>query len=245
MDIEEAKKYWIAEEVEKGIWVLTCQVKTVSRESTRALNFCLDHVENTTPEDEPCAIITTTNHPRIYNAGLDFSNFEQHKEEATSFLQEISRSSARFLGLGIPTIAAINGECYAAGCAMSMGHDFRIMRPDRGKWCVSELDYGLHIVNGMTKVLSQKLDAQTYVKAYYAHKFTPQECLKHKIVDKLSESSETLMKEAIDFARTIYKKGASRKAYAAIKRVMYEDAIEANYYKSAYGYNWNIEKPKL
>ena len=126
-----------------------------------------------------------------------------------------------------------------------MNHDFRIMRPDRGNWCVSELDYGLHIVNGMTRVLSQKLDAQTYVKAFYAHKFTPQECLKHKIVDKLSQSNETLLKEAIEFAREISPKGAPRKAYGAIKRVMYEDAIEQNYFKSARGYNWNIQKPKL
>ena len=86
MDPEVVKKYFTAKQVEEGIWVITCHVKTVSREYCRALNYCLDLVEETTPEGDPCAIITISDHPRIYNAGLDFSNFEQHPEDATSFL---------------------------------------------------------------------------------------------------------------------------------------------------------------
>merc|ERR1712151_520273 len=118
---------------------------------------------------------------------------------------------ARILGLGIPTIAAINGDCYAAGCMATHCMDFRIVRPDHGRWCVSEILYGLHVPPGMTSVLQAKLDSQTYVRAcFYAHKFTPQECLKHKIVDKLSQSKDSLIKEAVVWAKELAEKGKHR-----------------------------------
>jgi len=238
----EYDKYATVKQVETGIWLIQQKIKTSNRMLGRAISHCLDIVESTTPEFDPCAIIYTTDHPRIFSAGLDFSNFNDHPEDVQSFLLETNRVMARILSLGIPTIAAINGDCYAAGCMMSHVMDFRIMRPDHGRWCVSEILYGLHVPPGMSSVLQVKIDSPTYVKAcFYAHKFTPQECLESKIIDRLSTSGKDLVKEAIEWARELSEKGRNRKAYSAIKQVMYEKQIETCYYRSSIGYQFDAK----
>jgi enoyl-CoA hydratase/carnithine racemase len=43
----------------------------------------------------------------------------------------------------VPTVAAVNGHAFAAGGMMMLAHDFRVMRSDRGYFCLNEVDLGL------------------------------------------------------------------------------------------------------
>jgi enoyl-CoA hydratase/carnithine racemase len=155
-------KYASVKMLEEGIWLMTTHAKTMSLSLCRAIMSCLDEVDAT---EGPCCLITTGGHEKIYSAGLDFGTFTYHPEDVQNFLIEYSRCCARFMSLGYPTIAAINGHCFAAGCMVSHVQDFRIMRPDAGVWCVSEINYGLNITPGMTSILKAKLDSPTYLKA--------------------------------------------------------------------------------
>lgn len=57
----------------------------------------------------------------------------------------------RFLTFPIPTIAAINGHCFAGGFTLALAHDFRIMKQAEGKaqiWCaLNEVDFGANVSN--------------------------------------------------------------------------------------------------
>jgi enoyl-CoA hydratase/carnithine racemase len=66
--------------------------------------------------------------------------------------------------------------------------------------------------------------------ALLGHKFEPKESLEAKIVDRLVPS-DLLITEAVKMAREIKEKGRHRKAYKAIKEVLYEKVIEDCLYR--------------
>ena len=46
----------------------------------------------------------------------------------------------------MPTMALIDGHCYAGGLFFAIAHDFRIMRnPSRFKLCLTEMVFGIEI----------------------------------------------------------------------------------------------------
>ena len=89
------------------------------------------------------------------------------------------------LQTGFPTIAAINGHCYAAGLFFAMAHDFRIQRNDFGQCCLSEINLGIPIPPGMNSHIQAKIGDFNYKKlALLGKKFEPKESLEAKIVDE-------------------------------------------------------------
>jgi enoyl-CoA hydratase/carnithine racemase len=63
--------------------------------------------------------------------------------EATGFLDDVHRLLGRILTFPAITVAAINGHAFAGGAMLATAHDFRVMRDDRGYWCLPEVDLGL------------------------------------------------------------------------------------------------------
>lgn len=71
-------------------------------------------------------LVTTSNHHKIFSAGLNFKIFAQHYEDVHNNLAEIVRLLGRFLKLPFPSIAAINGHALAGGMMLIMSHDLRV-----------------------------------------------------------------------------------------------------------------------
>jgi len=142
MDLAAAKKYATLDKVNEEVYLLNIKQKVFSIPFSRALHFYLDELEKT---DGPLCLVTTADHPKIFSAGFDFKVFVGHKQDVIGRLQEFARILARFLSLGFPTICAISGECYASGFMFALSHDFRFMRNDHGKICLSEINNGMPI----------------------------------------------------------------------------------------------------
>jgi enoyl-CoA hydratase/carnithine racemase len=126
------------------------------------------------------------------------------------------RFLARILAFPIPTIAAMNGHAFAGGAMMTLAHDFRVMRSDRGYFCLPEVDISIPFTVPLSEIIRQKLSPQVAHRAMLTGKrFSAEEALACGIVDEHAPEADVLPK-AIALAQDLAPKG--RSTLGAIKR---------------------------
>jgi Delta3-Delta2-enoyl-CoA isomerase len=117
------------------------------------LNTCLDDVE----ADPPAALVTAAD-GKYWSTGLDLDWLGANPDTAQAFLDDVQRTLARVLLLPTATVAAIQGHAFAAGAMLALAHDVRVMREDRGYFCLPEVDLPLPFTPGMAALIQAKLD---------------------------------------------------------------------------------------
>ncbi len=65
------------------------------------------------------------------------------------FVGRVHELLARVLGMGVPSVAALQGHTFAAGAMLALAHDQRVMREDRGFLCLPEVDIRIPFTPGM------------------------------------------------------------------------------------------------
>ena len=129
----------------------------------------------------------------------------------------------RLISLPIPTVAAINGHAFAGGAFVTLGCDYRVMRADKGWFCISEVDVGVPIGDPMMGLLKAKLSPQIAREAALTGKRYPaQEALAVGIVDAISEE-DALLDNATALATSMA--GKERGIFGLIKNQLYADVI--------------------
>lgn len=122
-----------------------------------AVRAALDEVEKA---EGPRALVTTAT-GTFYSNGLDlewlFANAGQYHEYVVS----VHELLARLLSLPVVTVAALQGHTFGAGAILSLAHDFRVMRADRGFWCLPEADIDIPFTPGMAALIQARLAPQT------------------------------------------------------------------------------------
>jgi enoyl-CoA hydratase/carnithine racemase len=127
-------------------------------DSIRAWSAALDEVEAAAG---PKALVTT-GAGKFYSNGLDLDwAFRERKDDFADYLLEVLAVLARVLTLPCTTVAACNGHAFGAGAQLVVAHDFRLMRADRGYFCMPEIDMKAFLHPGMTALLAARLPAQT------------------------------------------------------------------------------------
>ena len=132
---------------------------------------------------------------------------------------------ARMLSLPFLTVAALQGHAFAAGAMLSLTHDLRVMRADRGYWCLPEADIGIPFTPGMSALIQARLTPQTAHEAMVtARRFGGAEAARRQIVDHAVAEGEVLS-TAIEIARTgLTKTGPT---LGTIKTLMYAPVLTA------------------
>ncbi|XP_062581606.1 uncharacterized protein LOC134243364, partial [Saccostrea cucullata] len=95
------------------------------------LNNALDEVERLVI----ASILVTTGEGKFYSNGLDLdwvNSIGRSSDAGRQFLADLHDTLWRIMHFPIPTVAAINGHCFAAGAFLALCHDYRVMRSDRG-----------------------------------------------------------------------------------------------------------------
>jgi Delta3-Delta2-enoyl-CoA isomerase len=187
-----------------------------------ALNAALDEVEAC---DGPAAMVTTGGTEKFYSNGLDLDwMLGDGKDQASELVADVIRTMGRMLALPVPSVAAINGHAFAAGGMFAMAHDFRVMRADRGFFCLPEVDLGLPLADGMTAVLKCKLRSDVLNELLLTGgRVGGARCVELGIVDEAADGGRVLERAV---ARAAALAGKNRGAYASLKRSMYGAAIE-------------------
>jgi enoyl-CoA hydratase/carnithine racemase len=119
-----------------------------------AMNAALDDVDAV---PAPKALVTTGS-GKFYSNGLDLEPLMAAGPETMSaFVAGAEKLFARIIALPYITVAACNGHTFAAGAMLSLCHDFRVMRSDRGFFCLPEVDLGIPFTSGMDALIKHRL----------------------------------------------------------------------------------------
>jgi enoyl-CoA hydratase/carnithine racemase len=78
-------------------------------------------------------------------------------DELAAFMQRTLRLLTRLLTFPVPTAAALNGHAFGIGAMLALAHDRRVMRPDRGWFCLPEIDLGMQFHPLMLALVTHRL----------------------------------------------------------------------------------------
>jgi enoyl-CoA hydratase/carnithine racemase len=122
------------------------------------LNARLDEVEKA----DGAKALVTTGTGKFYSNGLDLDfMMKQERDGAERYLASVLGVLGRVLTFPCFTVAAVNGHAFGAGAQLMLAHDLRLMRADRGFFCMPEADMKVPLHPGMTAILRARLPIQT------------------------------------------------------------------------------------
>jgi len=148
-------------------------------DSIARINEILDQVEQA---PGPRALVTMAS-GKIWHNGLDLDWLGANPDRLAGFLTDVQGLLARMLVLPVPTVAAIQGHCFAAGAMFALAHDARLMRADRGFFCLPEIDIQMSFPDGMASLVQSRLTpAVAYEAMTTGRRYGGTEAAAHAIV---------------------------------------------------------------
>src|SRR3954466_15749736 len=125
--------------------------------SVAELNKLLDEVE---AAEAPRALVLAAT-GKFWSNGLDLEWMAANAEQIPSHVDNVHALLSRVLTLPVPTVAAIQGHCFAAGAMLALAADFRVMRADRGFFCLPEVDIHIPFTPPMAALIQARLSKAT------------------------------------------------------------------------------------
>jgi enoyl-CoA hydratase/carnithine racemase len=207
-----------------NVYVLTMNAgeNRFNQTSVDAIGAALDEVE----KDRGASALVTTGTGKFYSNGLDLDWIGSAEcTDRPAFIASVQRLLGRFLSFSRPTIAAVNGHAFAAGAMLLLAHDFSVMRSDRGYFCLPEIDINIPFTVGMAALIGAKLPQPVFHEACTTGKrFGAGDAARLGIVSEAAVEVDVLPRA---IARAEELSGKDRGTLAAIKQVLYSQAIEA------------------
>lgn len=95
---------------------------------------------------ETATALVTTGTARHYSDGFDLDFLGALAgDDLTAFVESSVLLLTRLLTFPVPTAAAVNGHAFGIGAMLALAHDRRVMRADRGWFCLPEIDLGMRL----------------------------------------------------------------------------------------------------
>ena len=184
------------------------------------LERCLQEVEAAAP----CGLVTTAR-GKHWSNGLDLEWLARQGEDAPAFLVRVHELLARVLEIGVPSVAALQGHTFAAGAMFALAHDDRVMRADRGFFCLPEVDLGLSFTPGMNALIAARLSPRAAHEAMTTgRRYGGVDAARAGLVEEAVEEDEVLPRA---LARAGAVTGKDPGTLKTIKQRLYRDALAA------------------
>ncbi len=208
-----------------NIYTLTFEAEggnALDLELVQAMHSALDEVV----EDSkgPCALILTAT-GKSFSSGLSLLKITSYNsDQVLTFSNEMQRLYGRLVNFPVPTVAAVNGHAFAGGAFLALCCDYRVMRSDKGWFCISEIDVGVSIVPEIMAVAKLKLSRNVLRDAVLTGKrFSGEESLRLGICDAICEEQELLDTAKEIIAPIALKK---RQIYKNFKTTLYGECAK-------------------
>jgi len=189
----------------------------INTDSLGAFNAILDEVVAT---EGPRSLVLT-GAGKFFSNGLDLDRFADDPVEFDLTFKGLQRLMGRIVVLPCYTVAAINGHAFAGGAMIASAFDWRIMREDRGFWCLNEVDIGIPVTDEMYAGVTAHLPQPTVAEALLTgRRFAGPEAIAAGIATELA-TEESLLNVAVERAALMAEKDP--KVFAIHKRHLYGD----------------------
>jgi enoyl-CoA hydratase/carnithine racemase len=168
-------------------------------------------------------VLVTVATGKFWSNGLDLDWMLAKNIALADLVLKVHELFARVLEAPYPTVAVIQGHCYAAGGMLALAHDARFMREDRGFMCFPEVDIKLNFTAGMSALLMAKLSPQTAHQAMVlGRRFTAPEALAAGMIDGMFPEAD-LLSAGLAYANTLVGKDSA--TIGAIKAQLYASTL--------------------
>ncbi|MET8893561.1 enoyl-CoA hydratase-related protein [Streptomyces albogriseolus] len=179
----------------------------------------LDEVEKA---EGPRALVTAAT-GKFWSNGLDLEWLFANADHYHDYVVSVHELFARTLSLPVVTVAALQGHTFAAGAMLSLAHDFRVMRADRGYWCLPEADIDIPFTPGMSALIQSRLAPQTAHEAMTtARRYGGTDAAAVSIVDRAVPETE-VRPAAVALAQSL--SGKAGNTLGTIKSRMYASTL--------------------
>ncbi|RJP36350.1 MAG: enoyl-CoA hydratase/isomerase family protein [Desulfobacteraceae bacterium] len=175
------------------------------------------------------ALVITSSDERFWSLGVDIEWLgiqmqNQAFQTIKDFMYGMNGIFAALLTLPVPVIAAINGHAFGNGAILSCACDFRFMKADRGYFCFPEVDLGIPFLPSMIAFVRKAIPEYKFNELKLTGKRAgAAELEAAHVIEKACPDVDSLMKEALAFARGFQKK---RGIFGEHKKRMHRRIIE-------------------
>ena len=184
-----------------------------------AMNQALDQVD---AGADPVALVTTGT-GKFFSNGLDLEWIMGSGVDMLAFVADVERLLARVIAAPYITVAALNGHTFAAGAMLALCHDYRVMRADRGFFCLPEVDIRIPFTPGMNSLIMSRMPTTAFHEAMVTgRRFGGDEAAAKHIVHR-AVADDDVLPVAISLASD--QAGKDRNTLRTIKERMYAETI--------------------
>ena len=186
----------------------------------------LEKIDEVEASSGPASLVITGT-GKFFSNGLDLDFLEQTPGSLPFLGNGLERLMKRLMLLPMATIACLNGHAFAGGGIFALAHDFRVMREDRGWFCLPEVDIGIPFTPAMNALLTAQLSPLACRQAMLTgRRLTAQESLELGIIDR-AVPQDGLMEQVMAFAAQLANKRG--KTMFATKNALYKQVISLCY----------------
>ncbi|MDG6106342.1 enoyl-CoA hydratase/isomerase family protein [Dactylosporangium aurantiacum] len=172
----------------------------------------------------PRAMVTTAT-GKIWSNGLDLDWLGGNPERRQDYVVSVQQLYARLLALPVITVAAVQGHAFAAGAILTLAHDLKVMRADRGYWCLPEVDLGIPFTPAMSALIQARLGPQAAHEAMVTgRRYGGTDAQRRGIVDH-AVAQDAVAGTAVELARAGAAKAGD--ALGVIKARLYAPVLAA------------------
>lgn len=177
---------------------------------------------------EISAVVLTSSDEKNFSQGVDIEWLTQRFQAGDTasikaFMYGMNDVFKRLLLMPVPVIAAINGHAFGNGAIISCACDFRFMKSDKGYFCFPEVDLGIPFLPGMIAFVKKAMPYYLYNDLKLTgRRVGAVELAEKHFLEKASPDQESLMRDALAFARGFGKK---RGIFGEHKRRLHKEII--------------------
>ena len=185
-----------------------------------AFNDALDKVE----ADQQILGLIISGRGKSFSQGLDLDYLSTLQVPAVaSFVEQCMAMIGRLLSLPVPSCAAVNGHAFGLGAMLMLACDFKVMREDRGFFCLPEINLNMTLPASMNALLTGKLQGTLLRDVLLGGvRIGGVEAAERALVDRVC-AQENLINESFALMEPLV--GKHRHTFANLKRGINKDIL--------------------